>query len=86
MLSDPGRVRIILALLQAGELPVGALADAVSLSETACSHSLRLLRSGRVVKRRKDGRRVLYSLDDEHVHELLDLARQHVDHARSDER
>ena len=83
VLADPGRVRIILALAQAGELRVGDLAAAAGLSETACSHSLRLLRGGRVVARRKEGRSVLYSLDDDHVSGLLDLARAHVDHARS---
>lgn len=82
-LADPGRVRIILALAQAEELRVGDLAAAAGLSETACSHSLRLLRAGHVVARRKVGRSVLYSLDDDHVRGLLDLARAHVDHARS---
>lgn len=83
VLADPGRVRIILALARAGELRVGDLAVAAGLSETACSHSLRLLRGGHVVARRKVGRSVLYSLDDDHVRGLLDLARTHVDHARS---
>lgn len=83
VLSDPGRVRVILALLERGELSVGGLAGAAGLSETACSHALRLLRHAHVVKRRKVGRSVLYSLDDEHVSGLLGLAREHVDHARA---
>lgn len=82
-LADPGRVRIILALARADELRVGDLAAAAGLSETACSHSLRLLRGANVVARRKVGRSVLYSLDDDHVRGLLDLARVHVDHARA---
>lgn len=80
-LAEPGRIRIICALLEAGELRVGDLAARTSLSETACSHSLRLLRNERVVRYRKDGRSVLYALDDDHVRTLLDVARDHVRHA-----
>ncbi len=80
VLADPGRVRMILALHSAGELRVSALADVTGLSETACSHSLRLLRSARVVRFRKEGRSVYYTLDDEHVRTLLEVARDHVLH------
>lgn len=80
VLADPGRVRMILALHSAGELRVGALADVTGLSETACSHSLRLLRSARVVRFRKVGRSVYYALDDDHVRTLLEVARDHVLH------
>lgn len=83
VLADPGRVRLILALLSAGELRVGELATVTGLSETACSHSLRLLRGERVVRFRKDGRSVYYALDDQHVRTLLDVAREHVLHART---
>lgn len=83
VLADPGRVRLILALLSAGELRVGELAAVTGLSETACSHSLRLLRSARVVRFRKDGRSVYYALDDEHIRTLLDVARDHVQHGDS---
>jgi DNA-binding transcriptional ArsR family regulator len=81
VLADPGRVRVILALLGGGETNVGGLAAAAGLSETACSHALRLLRHAHVVQRRKVGRSVLYSLDDDHVSDLLRLAREHLDHA-----
>ncbi len=80
VLADPGRVRMILALHAAGELRVGALAEVTGLSETACSHSLRLLRSARIVRFRKQGRSVYYALDDEHVRTLLEVARDHVRH------
>lgn len=83
VLADPGRVRVIVALLESGEMHVGGLALAAGLSETACSHALRLLRHARVVKRRKVGRSALYSLDDEHVRGLVGLAREHVEHART---
>lgn len=86
VLADPGRLRVILALMEAPEMHVGGLAEAAGLSETACSHALRLLRTAHVVKRRKVGRSVLYSLDDDHVSGLLGLARDHVEHARAGHR
>jgi DNA-binding transcriptional ArsR family regulator len=81
VLSDPGRIRVILVLLEVGEAHVGGLAEAAGLSETACSHALRLLRHAHVVKRRKVGRSALYSLDDDHISGLVELARDHVEHA-----
>jgi ArsR family transcriptional regulator, lead/cadmium/zinc/bismuth-responsive transcriptional repressor len=80
VLSDPGRVRLISALLEAGELCVCDLAAVTGLSQTACSHNLRLLRSSRLVRYRKQGRNVYYSLDDAHIRLLLDVGLQHVSH------
>jgi ArsR family transcriptional regulator, lead/cadmium/zinc/bismuth-responsive transcriptional repressor len=80
VLSDPGRVRLIAALLEAGELCVCDLAAVTGLSQTACSHNLRLLRSSRLVRYRKQGRNVYYALDDAHIRLLLDVALQHVAH------
>ena len=56
------------------------LAAVTRLSETACSHNLRLLRSRRLVRYRKQGRNVFYSLDDAHIRLLIDVALQHVSH------
>ena len=78
VLADPGRTRLISTLLDAGELCVCDLAAATGLSETACSHNLRLLRSTRLVRYRKRGRNVYYALDDAHIRLLLDVALQHV--------
>jgi ArsR family transcriptional regulator, lead/cadmium/zinc/bismuth-responsive transcriptional repressor len=78
VLSDPGRVRLISALLEAGELCVCDLSAVTGLSQTACSHNLRLLRSARLVRYRKQGRNVYYSLDDAHIRLLLDVGLQHV--------
>lgn len=80
VLSDPGRVRLIAALLEGGELCVCDLAAVTGLSQTACSHNLRLLRSRRLVRYRKQGRNVFYSLDDAHIRLLLDVGLQHVGH------
>lgn len=80
VLADPGRLRLILALLEAGELCVCDLSAATGLSQTACSHNLRLLRSHMLVRYRKQGRNVYYALDDSHIRLLLDVALEHVKH------
>jgi DNA-binding transcriptional ArsR family regulator len=76
-LGDPTRVRILDALSH-GELCVCDLAALVRLSESAVSHQLRLLRSLRLVKPRRDGRMVFYSLDDRHIIGLFRQGLRHV--------
>ena len=80
VLADAGRVRLILALLEGGELCVCDLAAVTGLSQTACSHNLRLLRAGRIVRYRRSGRNVFYTLDDAHIRLLLDVGLQHLGH------
>ena len=80
LLTDPGRLRLIAALLETDELCVCDLAEVTGLSQTACSHNLRLLRAQRLVRYRKQGRKVYYTLDDDHIRVLLDVALQHVAH------
>jgi DNA-binding transcriptional ArsR family regulator len=76
-LSDPTRVRIISAL--AGEeLCVFDLARLLGLTGSAISHQLRLLRGQRLVKYRKDGKIAYYSLDDDHIRNLMDECIKHV--------
>ena len=78
-LGDPGRVRILAALSQ-GELHVGALAEVVTLSESAVSHHLRGLRQLRIVRTRKEGRRVYYCIDDDHIADLFQRGLDHILH------
>lgn len=78
MLGDPTRVRI-LDSLGSRELCVGELAKAVGISESAASHQLRLLRTMRLVRVRRDGRMAYYAVDDHHILELLTQARTHVE-------
>jgi len=80
VLAEPARVRIVTALLEAGELCVCDLAATVGQSEAATSQHLRVLRAARTVRNRRDGRMVYYALDDAHVRMLMDLALQHVSH------
>lgn len=78
-LGDPTRVKLIHALLQS-ELCVHDLTVALDMGQSAVSHQLRLLRNMRIVKRRKAGKTVYYSLDDDHVEQLFTLTLQHLKH------
>jgi ArsR family transcriptional regulator, lead/cadmium/zinc/bismuth-responsive transcriptional repressor len=78
-LSDASRVRII-SLLIDGEMSVRALADGLSMTESAVSHQLRGLRQMHLVRARKEGRQVFYSLDDDHVSRLFKMGLEHVRH------
>jgi ArsR family transcriptional regulator, lead/cadmium/zinc/bismuth-responsive transcriptional repressor len=79
-LGDPTRVRILDAI-SGGELCVCDLAALVGLSESAVSHQLRLLRHMRLVRARRHGRMVFYSLDDHHIIELFGQGLRHVQEA-----
>ncbi len=76
-LADPTRVRII-GLLAHTELCVGDLARILGMTQPAVSHQLRLLRNLRIVRARKEGRHVYYTLMDEHIHDLFDQGLDHV--------
>lgn len=78
-LSDTSRVRII-ATLTNGEMNVGSLAEGVGISESAVSHHMRHLRQMRLVRARKDGRFVYYSIDDAHINDLFRCGLEHVLH------
>ncbi len=80
LLADPGRLRVLVALLD-GETCVSDLAAVALASESAVSHHLRLLRAHRVVEVRRSGRMAYYRLADAHVRMLLDLALTHIGHA-----
>ena len=84
LLGDPTRARILDALRLAGELCVSDLAEAVGAPESTVSHALRLLRTAGVVRNRREGRLVHYSLDDDHVVDLLERSLGHVRHLADD--
>ncbi len=78
-LGDPSRLRIVSALL-VQEHCVCDLAAICGQSESAVSHQLRILRTLRVVKNRRDGKTIYYSLDDEHVRSLIQMSLDHIIH------
>lgn len=77
--SDASRLKIISTLVE-GEKNVSAIAESVGLSESATSHHLRGLRQMQLVRTRKEGRQVFYSLMDDHVIQLYQVGRDHILH------
>ena len=76
-LADPGRLQILIAL-DSQEMCVCDLAALLGVSESAASHQMRILRSKNLVKNRRDGQVLYYRLVDDHVMQLVDVARSHV--------
>ncbi len=79
LLSDATRLRIVDALSRQ-ELCVQDLASVLGKTVSAVSHQLRLLRGARIVRHRRAGKQVIYSLDDEHVTRLFAAGLEHVEH------
>lgn len=75
--SEPSRMKILFALRQ-GELCVFHIVQAAGGTQSAVSHQLRILRANGIVKARRDGQNIVYSLADEHVTALLELACTHL--------
>ncbi len=83
-LSDPTRLGMTLALMD-GEMCVSDLAASMEISDSSASHHLRTLRQLGVVKRRREGQKLHYSLDDHHVFLILTIGLEHQEHQRRDE-
>jgi ArsR family transcriptional regulator len=77
ILSDPTRLQIVLAVSKQ-ELCVIDIAELLGITESAVSHQLRLLKTLRLVKQRKEGKLVFYTLDDEHIEDLIRVAARHI--------
>ena len=77
VLGDHTRVRILQAL-HTSELCVCNLVEVLGMSQSAISHQLRVLRTSKIVKHRKEGKNVFYSLDDQHIYSLINIGLQHV--------
>lgn len=75
--GDTTRVRILYALSEQ-ELCVCDLADAISMTQSAVSHQLRILKQARLVRYRREGKIVYYTLADDHVHTIFDQALEHI--------
>ena len=77
ILGDPTRLKIVLALMKE-ELCVCDLSALIGVSVSAISHQLRLLRNMRIVKNRKDGKMVYYSIDDLHIENIISETLVHI--------
>ncbi len=77
--GDPTRLRILFCLWQNGEVGVNMISESLSISQSAVSQQLKLLRASRLVRFRKDGRSILYRLSDDHITKILQLGLEHYD-------
>lgn len=77
LFGDSTRIKILYALFEA-ELCVCDIAQLLGLTQSAISHQLRILKGGKLVKFRRDGKTVFYSLADEHVRSIINQGMEHV--------
>lgn len=77
VMGDSTRIKILYLLFE-GEMCVCDISEKLSMSMSAISHQLRVLKNAHLVKFRKNGKSVLYSLDDEHVKVIINMANQHI--------
>ncbi len=76
--GDTTRIKILYALRE-NELCVCDIAQLLSITQTAVSHQLRVLKTNKLVRARKDGKNVFYALADDHVHKILALGMEHIE-------
>lgn len=77
--ADVTRIQILMLLLD-GEMCVGDIAQAVELTQSAISHQLRLLKQMHLIKYRREGKNILYSLADDHVQTIIQMGLEHINH------
>ena len=76
--GDSTRIRILYAMFDR-ELCVSDIADRLQLSQSSVSHQLRILKSSKLVKCRREGKSIFYSLDDDHVRKIISMGLEHVE-------
>ena len=76
--GDSTRIRILFVLFEA-EVCVCDLAKALNMTQSAISHQLRILKQNKLVKSRREGKSVFYSLSDDHVRMIIDQGRNHIE-------
>ena len=78
VISEPARLKIILALNE-GELCVNHIVEAVNGNQSAVSHQLKTLKQANLVKSRREGKTIYYSLSDDHVKTIFIMAKDHIE-------
>ena len=76
--GDSTLIRILFQLFDK-ELSVGELADLLNMNQSAVSHQLKVLKQAKLVKNRRDGKSIIYSLDDEHVRTIIAMGIDHIE-------
>ncbi len=79
VVGDETRMKILCTVAD-GELCVNDISENVGMTKSAVSHQLKLLKEHGLVKARRDGKNIYYSLDDKHVVDILDIAFTHIEH------
>ena len=75
--SDSTRIRILYCLID-NERSVSEIANLLNMNQSAISHQLRVLKNSKLIKNRRDGKTIYYSLDDNHVHNIISQGIEHV--------
>lgn len=76
--GDTTRIKILYALFES-ELCVGDIAQILGMSQSAVSHQLRVLKDSKLIKFRREGKIIFYSLDDDHVRTIMAMGMEHVE-------
>lgn len=76
--GDSTRIRILFELFDE-EVSVGELAESLNMTQSAVSHQLKVLKQAKLVKARRDGKSIFYSLADEHVHTIIEMGIEHIE-------
>ena len=76
--GDSTRIRILYVLFEA-EVCVCDLAEALNMTQSAVSHQLKILKQARLVKARREGKQIFYSLSDDHVRTIIAMGREHIE-------
>ena len=79
--GDSTRLRILCVLMEQ-EICVADLADTLEMTQSAISHQLRTLKQSKLVKARRRGKMVYYSLDDDHVRSIIETGREHIEEGK----
>ena len=77
VISEPSRLKILLSL-SGGELCVDHITEAVSGNQSAVSHQLKILKDNKIIKSRRKGKNVLYSVSDWHILTMINVAKEHL--------
>ena len=77
VLGNPTRIRILLLLIEQ-DANVSDLAEQLGMTQSAVSHQLNLLKSNKLVRRRRDGKMIFYALVDEHVQMIIEKGTEHI--------
>lgn len=84
IIGDPTRTKILFALDQ-NEMCVCDIANVLGMTKSSISHQLATLKKSGIVKSRRDGKEVYYTLDDEHVQQVFEVGIEHIEHKNETE-